>query len=91
IEPMLQHLLPRVERWYPAEARTPRSATSGQLVELLRGLGAAVEQGFDSVTAAIDAAEAAVQPGDRILIFGSFYTVAEALEGWQARQAEPMV
>ena len=37
------------------------------------------------------AAEAAVQTGDRILIFGSFYTVAEALEGWQARQAEPMV
>lgn len=86
IELMLQHLLPRVERWYPAEARTPRSATSGQLVELLRGLGVAVDQRFASVAAAIGAAEAVAQPGDRILIFGSFYTVAEALEGWQARQ-----
>lgn len=86
IEEMLLPLLPQVDHWYPAEANTARSAGSQQMAELLRGFSARFDQRFDAVGAALDAAERQAVPGDRILLFGSFYTVAEALEWWQTQQ-----
>jgi dihydrofolate synthase / folylpolyglutamate synthase len=37
-------------------------------------------QPFDSVAAALAAARSAARPDDRIVLFGSFLTVAQALE-----------
>ena len=51
-----------------------------QLAERLAAAGVAVPcHGADSLAAAWAAARAAAAPGDRVLVFGSFHTVAALL------------
>ena len=79
----------QVDQWYLADLQAPRGAKARQLAEVLgrvlegRG-GSAPVRCFDSVSDACAAAAADSQSGegpggDRIVVFGSFYTVAEAL------------
>ena len=70
----------RVDRWYVAAAETDRAAPAAQVVKILeeRGLGQATRS-FAKVASALDAARRDAGPNDRIVVFGSFYTVAEAL------------
>ncbi len=64
-----------VDDWYLATLAAPRGAPASRLREALGGAG----QCFDSVPAARAAALAAAAENDRVVIFGSFYTVAAAL------------
>ena len=70
----------RVDRWFVAAPRSERAASAQRLQEILagRGLGA-VTRSFATVSAALEEARRAAGPNDRIAVFGSFYTVAEAL------------
>jgi dihydrofolate synthase/folylpolyglutamate synthase len=69
-----------VDLWYPAALDVPRGADSQTLLQALAEQGIGVERGgYGSVSEALAAARACAQPGDRIVVFGSFYTVAEAL------------
>ncbi|MDP5291404.1 bifunctional tetrahydrofolate synthase/dihydrofolate synthase [Oceanimonas sp. CHS3-5] len=79
----LAPLLPLVEHWYPATLSGPRGAEG---VMLAKQLGA--EPHFASVTEALLAAREAAGPQDRVLVFGSFFTVAEALAWHGAQQGE---
>lgn len=72
-------LLPCVDRWYPAGLAIPRGSDSPTLHQAIAGLGGAVEHDYSTVGEALAAARSRAQPGDRIVVFGSFYTVAEAL------------
>ena len=65
--------------WYPAGLDVPRGADAPSMQQALTGLGEAVAVRYDSVAEAITAARNQAMPDDRIVIFGSFYTVAEAL------------
>lgn len=64
-----------VDDWYLASLDAPRGATAARLCEALGGEG----QCFDNVASARAAALAAADENDRVVIFGSFYTVAVAL------------
>lgn len=75
---VVARLCDAAEHWYAAGLPGPRGLSAQALVERL---GDAVpEPGrFPDVDAALAAAEAAAQPGDRIVVCGSFVTVGAVL------------
>ncbi|MFG0379613.1 bifunctional tetrahydrofolate synthase/dihydrofolate synthase [Pseudomonas sp. zbq_18] len=75
-----------VQDWAVAPLATPRTRPAGELEAALRNLGASV-QGCGSVAEALLVQCGRANEGDEILVFGSFYCVAEALE-WLDQQAE---
>ena len=78
-------LLGQVDEWAVAPLATPRSRPAQALADHLQGLGAVVTLHPD-VHAALDAQCERADEGDEILLFGSFFCVAEALD-WLARPA----
>ena len=80
LDGVLASFVPLVDRWYLAQSDTERAAPAGRLLEVLRELGAAHAAGYADVASAGAAAEADAKPGDRVLVFGSFYTVGPALK-----------
>ena len=70
----------RIDRWYVASAEGERGASAAQVAQLLeaRGLQAATRT-FATVDHALQSARGDAGPNDRIVVFGSFVTVAEAL------------
>jgi dihydrofolate synthase/folylpolyglutamate synthase len=85
--PMLARIHPLVDRWYFTDLPTPRAASGGQLLAKWNALqmvtggrrdvhGAA----YSTPAAALQAAVAAANPTDRIVVFGSFYTVGGVLQ-----------
>lgn len=70
----------RIDRWHVAAAQADRAASAATMAQVLaeRGLGA-VTRTFASVDSALAAARREAGANDRILVFGSFHTVAEAL------------
>jgi dihydrofolate synthase/folylpolyglutamate synthase len=71
----------RIDRWYvasPEEAE--RAAAAQQLAAIVheQAPGAPLRT-FATITAALQEARREAGPNDRIVVFGSFYTVAEAL------------
>ena len=71
---------PRVDRWMVATLPGPRGAQAAHLSEVL--VGAGVERSavrtFDAIGDAFAAARAQAGEADRIVVFGSFLTVAAA-------------
>jgi dihydrofolate synthase / folylpolyglutamate synthase len=70
----------RVDRWLVATAESDRAAPASRTAQILadRGLGEATRT-FASVSSALQTARREAGPNDRIVVFGSFHTVAEAL------------
>jgi len=70
----------RVDRWYVSAPQAERAAPASRVEQILaeRGLGQAT-RAFATVASALEAARREAGPNDRIIVFGSFYTVAEAL------------
>jgi len=85
LEGVVAPLLGNVQAWAVAPLDTPRSRPAVELLVALQNLGASVTS-HASVTAALEAQCAIATPDDEILLFGSFYCVAEALE-WLARRS----
>ena len=79
VEPVAQALVSQIDRWYTAALTGTRGRTGEQLAEALQqgGISAPV-QVFATVSEACRFAAAEAAPGDRIVVFGSFYTVAAA-------------
>jgi dihydrofolate synthase/folylpolyglutamate synthase len=81
--PMLAKIAPLVDRWYFTDLPTPRAATAQALLQRWQAL-----PGYADIPAsthanpqeALQAALAAAEPADRILVFGSFYTVGGVLQ-----------
>jgi dihydrofolate synthase/folylpolyglutamate synthase len=71
----------RIERWYLAGlAETgPRGLTVDAFAQRLSGTAAGAGERHADVAAALQAALAQARAGDRVLVFGSFHTVAAAL------------
>jgi len=68
----------RIDGWFVAAPGSERAAGAADVARALQARNAAVRS-FATVTAALDAARREAGPDDRIIVFGSFYTVAEAL------------
>ena len=68
------------DRWYVAQPAGERGGSAEALARTVRGRvrGATVEV-CGNVPSALRRARAAVRPGDRIVVFGSCYTVGEVL------------
>ncbi len=79
IPAVLQPMLEVIDLWYPATLNVFRGADAAMLIKMLAEQGLCLAQGYRSVSEALVSAGAGIQPGDRIVVFGSFYTVAEAM------------
>ncbi|NRH29479.1 bifunctional tetrahydrofolate synthase/dihydrofolate synthase [Pseudomonas sp. MS19] len=82
VEPLLEH----VADWAVAPLPTLRSRPASELADFLQDKNAAVAV-YSDVQTALMAQCAQATEQDEILLFGSFYCVAEALE-WLARHAK---
>ena len=79
LAPMLHRMDPLVDRWYFADLPTPRAA-SGAALQALTQRKDASSAVFSQPLDALHAAAAKAQAADRIVVFGSFYTVGGVLE-----------
>jgi dihydrofolate synthase/folylpolyglutamate synthase len=77
---VVEALRGRFDRWYVASPEAERAAPAETLAKIVREHAPeAALRSFATVTAALEAARRDAGPNDRIVVFGSFYTVAEAL------------
>lgn len=80
---MLKKVGTIVDRWYFCDLPTPRAETAARLVELWQSVETRPRvkaSTYASPKEAFDAAMAAAKPADRIVVFGSFYTVGGVLK-----------
>jgi len=66
-----------IDEWFLASLHGPRAATAAQLAAALGEQGLAVR--CETVSEAYEAALAVSSPDDMVIVFGSFYTVADVL------------
>jgi len=86
----LTPLLPHVQQWHFATLGGVNGARAEELAACLRELAPrASAHCHDNVAAAHGAILAGAQPGDRVLVLGSFLTVGAMLEQLAQRQARP--
>ena len=76
IENALKPLVSQVEHWFLGSLSVSRGATSTQLAEKINLVEESVNC-FDNVTEAFKMASSVAKSDDLILVYGSFYTVAE--------------
>jgi dihydrofolate synthase/folylpolyglutamate synthase len=69
----------RIDRWHVAAAQADRAASAERVAQVLAERGVEAVRTFATVDAALQAARREAGPNDRIVVFGSFTTVAEAL------------
>jgi dihydrofolate synthase / folylpolyglutamate synthase len=88
LTPMFVKLAPLVDRWYFTDLPTPRAATAQQLQERWRALNTRKDVQSDCYTSpqkALDAAINFADAADRIVVFGSFFTVGGVLQNGTPR------
>ncbi len=78
----------RIDGWHVAALPGPRGASASAQAERLRAAGVSPDaiREHASVESALESAQGAVQPADRILCFGSFLTVADAMRALEAQR-----
>jgi len=92
LAPILARMGPLVEHWYFCDLPTPRAAEASavqaawQAQNTRQDVGSAV---FADPEAALQAAVAAAAPTDRIVVFGSFFTVGGVLANGTPRLQAP--
>ncbi len=93
IDGVIAALRARIDRWHVASLPGPRGARADQLRDRLIAAGVDSDsiRTFPDVERAYEAAAAAAGEADRIVVFGSFLTVAAALaRGRPATPTHPM-
>jgi dihydrofolate synthase / folylpolyglutamate synthase len=88
LTPMLLKLAPIVDRWYFTDLPTARAAKAAELQSRWQALNTrqdAASSVYTSPQDALDAAVAASDAADRIVVFGSFYTVGGVLQNGTPR------
>ncbi|CUA97876.1 bifunctional folylpolyglutamate synthase/dihydrofolate synthase [Thiomonas bhubaneswarensis] len=78
---MLRRMLPLIDVWHLCDLPTPRAATAQQIAESLIALKpqARIVLHADPIQA-LEAAAAEAELADRIVVFGSFYTVGGVMQ-----------
>ena len=83
-------LKPLVAQWFVAGLSGPRGGTAEALAEKLAAAGVTAVACFADVEAALKAARDVAGVDDKIIVFGSFYTVSEAMQAVQKLQTRPL-
>jgi dihydrofolate synthase/folylpolyglutamate synthase len=95
IAAIVQRMAPLVDHWHCCALDTPRAATPAELAAALAGVAGAptgtTVHCHPDPAAALRAALAAADPADRIVVFGSFYTVGGVLKAGLPRLKAPHV
>jgi dihydrofolate synthase/folylpolyglutamate synthase len=92
VAPMLARIAPLADAWYFTDLPTPRASPAENLKQAWQALGLRADARVSchpNPQAALQAAVAAADPADRIVVFGSFYTVGGILEGGIPRLGAP--
>ena len=76
----IKQISAQVDIWYVAPLSDKRAATMEVLQNVFCEAGVTAIHFYPSIVAAYKNAKVMAQPGDRIIIFGSFHTVAEAID-----------
>jgi dihydrofolate synthase/folylpolyglutamate synthase len=80
----------RIDRWFVATLDNPRGATADEVAAAIAATRPDADvQRFASARAAFAAALGAAEQGDRIVVFGSFYTVADVMTAHAAPSRLP--
>ncbi len=90
IASLLQHIAPLVDHWYLTDLPIARAAGAAELAAAVRqasGARAITTSEHAGPDAALRAAAAAADTADRIVVFGSFYTVGGVLKDGLPRLA----
>ena len=83
VSTMMARLEPLVERWYFTDLPVARACTALELAQKWKASNPGADTScntYDSPQQALAAAILAADPADRILVFGSFYTVGGVLQ-----------
>jgi len=83
LQPMLTRMGPLVDRWYFTDLPLPRAASATELQQAWQGQNTRKDVASSvhaNPLAALQAAVDAADPADRIIVFGSFYTVGGVLK-----------
>lgn len=81
IEHVVSALLPHISLWYLADTHNARGATAKDLESYLQSQAKkGLTKQFDHVADALRSACIEADKNDRIIVFGSFYTVADAID-----------
>jgi len=93
IDGVIAAMKPRIDRWHVASLPGPRGAAAAQLQAKLAAAGVAADdiRAHDDVSEAYRAAAEHASETDRIVVFGSFLTVAAALAAGRPRAVAPPV
>ena len=81
--PMLARVMPLIDRWYFVDLPTPRAETAAGLMHKWQALNppkTALAGTYADPQQGLQAAVLAANPADRIIVFGSFYTVGGVLQ-----------
>ena len=84
VAPMLARVGPLMDKWYFTDLPTARAAAGTVLQASWQASNTrrdATSNAYPSPESALQAAIAAADPADRIVVFGSFYTVGGVLKG----------
>jgi dihydrofolate synthase/folylpolyglutamate synthase len=89
IDGVCRALKDRISTWFAADLSVPRGASARVLVDALASAGAAGEVlCFRNPLEAYAAARKRANENDRIVVFGSFHTVADVMQGIEAARTE---
>ena len=89
---LLRHVAPLVDHWHLCDLPLPRAATAAELLPLVQaasGRRPVTIHTHVSPASALAAAAASADPADRIVVFGSFYTVGGVLQQGLPRLSAP--
>ena len=92
VAPMLARVGPLVDKWYFTDLPTPRAATGEALQAKWQAGNTRVDataNAYKTPESALAAAVKAANPADRIVVFGSFYTVGGILKNGVPRLSAP--
>jgi len=89
---LLRHIAPLVDHWHLCDLPLARAATAAELVPVVQQAAGTRTVGVHThadPAAALAAAAAGADPADRIVVFGSFYTVGGVLKNGLPRLTAP--
>ena len=82
LEGIVAALQSSIDFWYLTELDRPRAALNSEMVDLFKRQGIDAYRTMPSVETALVEVEKSLNEDDRLLLVGSFFTVAAALEAW---------
>ena len=80
VQGVVQALHPIIDSWVVAGVAGARALAPQKLADVLKAVGVTEAAQADDVAGACRQAQALANPGDRIVVFGSFHTVGPALQ-----------